>query len=85
MCHHHHTDCIQLTFQNNFYLSCELEHDDGDGVVVIMYASGPCDGCDRVHSRGESKVRKVGRAQSVDTGDYLRNQGQTSLHSEAVS
>jgi hypothetical protein len=58
------------TFLKNFYLFCELEHDDGDGVVVIMCVNVRCDarGCDRLMDG--SKDRRVDRAQYVDTEDY---------------
>lgn len=61
--------CLQLTFLKNFCLSCELVHDDGDGVVVIMCVNGRCDGCDHDRSTGESKDHREGRALCVGRGD----------------
>lgn len=78
--HHHHLKCSEFTFQKNFYLSYELEHDDGDDVVVIMYANDLSGGCGCVRSMDESKVRRVDRALCVDITDCLHNQDQTLLN-----
>lgn len=64
----------------NFYPSCEPVHDDGDGVVVIMYVNDLCGDCGCVHSMGGSKVHKVDRALSEGTTDCLHNQDRMTLN-----